>query len=102
MEGELSLDSLMTGYKMLKGNTLPPIMKSNPIPQDPHPFAPDVVGLTFDQEIKNCDRHIVVLRYTPGCGMSKKFMPHYKELAERMSLLLPELKFVTYDDKGNS
>lgn len=100
--GELNLESLMTGYNKLKDNTLPPVMRSNPIPQDPHPFVLDVVGLTFDQEIKNSDRHVVVFRYTPYCGMSKKFMPYYKELAERMSLLLPEIKFVTYDDDGNN
>jgi len=66
---------------VLKG-TVAPTVKSEPVPEDNTGPVRVIVGSTFDADVLNNDKDVLVEFYAPWCGHCKSLAPKFEELGK--------------------
>ena len=80
---ELSLDSLIHFIENYKAKSLKPYYKSAPLPSSENENNVKVlVGLNYEETIKDSNKVVVVLYYTPEHPKCAEFLPKYERLAK--------------------
>eukprot|EP00386_Alphamonas_edax_P014608 GDKI01044812.1.p1 GENE.GDKI01044812.1~~GDKI01044812.1.p1 ORF type:complete len:551 (-),score=181.42 GDKI01044812.1:1570-3222(-) len=85
-----------------QANALKPYLKSEPVPEDDLNRGPvrNVVGSTFETEVKANDQDVIVTFYAPWCGHCRKFAPIFREAAKRLKYV-SSVKFAQFDATRN-
>ena len=76
-------------------NKLEPFYKSEPIPKENNGNVFKLVGKSFEKEVLNSNKDVLIKFYAPWCGHCKKLAPVYEQLAKRYkdnnNLLIAEI-----------
>ena len=82
-------DSSMNGIKQalddFKAKKLSPYYKSASPPQNNDKPVKVIVGTTFEEQVINSGKFVLVEAYAPWCGHCKKLDPIYNDLAEKLA-----------------
>lgn len=62
---------------------LKPVIKSQPKPKDNDGPVRIIVGNTFDKEVRQTEKNVLLEIYAPWCGHCKKLEPVYKKLGKK-------------------
>lgn len=80
---EFSVESLTEFLHDFKAGKLKKVVKSQPKPRDNKGPVRIVVGKTFEEEVLNTDKTVLLEVYAPWCGHCKKLEPIYKKLGKK-------------------
>ena len=79
---------------------LKPVYKSQPVPEKNNDPVRVIVGETFQEEVIDSDKHVLLEIYAPWCGHCKHLEPIYLDLAKKMAAS-KELVIAKFDGTAN-
>lgn len=95
MAGEITKENILKFVKDWEDGKLKPTLKSQEIPKEQKGVVYTLVGKSFDQEVINSDKDVLVKFYAPWCGHCKALAPEYEKLAKQLAgnkkLLIAEI-----------
>ena len=101
MEGELNEDNIMQFVNDWEHKKLKPYIKSAKIPEENNEDVFVLVGKTFEKEVINNDKDVIVLFYSSLCyhlrNQCKELLKKYSEVAKRLKRLNPKLVLAKID-----
>jgi len=77
---ELTTEAISAWVKQFLAKELNPTVKSQPIPEQNDAPVTVLVGLSFDEIVKDPTKDVMVEFYAPWCGHCKKLAPIFDEL----------------------
>ena len=84
MKGDINYDNIIKFFHDWEKNKLKRALKSEKEPKDNNNIVRVIVGTTFEKEVINNDKDIMIIFYAPWCNHCKEFMPKYEEAAKRL------------------
>ena len=81
---EVTEEGISRCIEQFRAGTLTPYFKSQPVPTEQSAVRV-VVGDSFQAEVLDADKHVLVEAYAPWCGHCKKLEPIYQQLAEQVA-----------------
>ena len=84
MKEEINYENIINFIKDWEENKLKRSLKSEKEPKDNNGNVLIVVGKTYEKEVINNDKDVMVIFYAPWCSHCKEFMPKYEEAAKIM------------------
>ena len=84
MKEEINYENIINFIKDWEENKLKRSLKSEKEPKDNNGNVLIVVGKTYEREVINNDKDVMVIFYAPWCSHCKEFMPKYEEAAKIM------------------
>ena len=101
MEGELNEDNIIQFVNDWEHKKLKPYIKSAKIPEENNEDVFVLVGKTFEKEVINNDKDVIVLFYSSLCyhlrNQCKELLKKYSEVAKRLKRLNPKLVLAKID-----
>ena len=97
MEGELNEDNILKFVNDWENNKIKSYIKSAEEPKDNNGDVFIVVGKTFEKEVLQNDKDIMLLLYSPLCYNCKALLPKYEELAKLLKKDNPKLILAKID-----
>ena len=82
MKGEINHDNIINFFYDWEQNKLKRTLKSEKEPKYNDNIIRIVVGATFEKEVINNDKDIMIIFYAPWCNHCKEFMPKYEQAAK--------------------
>ena len=82
MKEEINYENIINFIKNWEDNKLKRSLKSEKEPKNNNGDVLIVVGKTFEKEVINNDKDVMVLFYAPWCNHCKEFMPKYEQAAK--------------------
>merc|ERR1711966_251639 len=82
MSGEVTKDNVEKFLADFKDGKLEPFLKSEEPPASNDGPVKVIVGSTFDAEVANGGKWVLLEAYAPWCGHCKKLMPVWEDLGE--------------------
>lgn len=82
---DISIAGMKKAIEDYKAGNLTPFFKSDPIPTENDEPVKVIVGDSFQTEVIDNDKFVLVEAYAPWCGHCKKLEPIYKDLATKLS-----------------
>ncbi|XP_071811453.1 protein disulfide-isomerase A4-like isoform X3 [Apostichopus japonicus] len=82
-DDEFSVEGLREFLQDFKDGNLKPVIKSQPKPKDNDGPVRIIVGNTFDKEVRQTEKNVLLEIYAPWCGHCKKLEPVYKKLGKK-------------------
>lgn len=83
MEGEITKENILKFVQDWENKKLKPHLKSQEIPTEQKGDVFTLVGKSFQKEVLESDKDVLVKFYAPWCGHCKKLAPIYEELAKK-------------------
>ena len=84
MKEEINYENIINFIKDWEENKLKRSLKSEKEPKDNNGNVLILVGKTYEKEVINNDKDVMVIFYAPWCNHCKEFMPKYEEAAKIM------------------
>ena len=84
MKEEINYENIINFIKDWEENKLKRSLKSEKEPKDNNGNVLILVGKTYEREVINNDKDVMVIFYAPWCSHCKEFMPKYEEAAKIM------------------
>ena len=84
MNGEINESNILEFIKDWENKRIKPYVKSSEEPKENNGDVFIVVGNTFEKEVINNNKDVVVLFYSPICYHCKALLPKYEEVAKRL------------------
>ena len=82
---DISIAGMKKAVEDFKAGNLSPFYKSEPIPEENNEPVKVIVGNSFQSEVIDNDKFVMVEAYAPWCGHCKKLEPIYNELAAKLA-----------------
>ena len=101
MDGEITLENIMEFIEKWEKNELKRQLKSEIEPKLNNGNIFVVVGKTFDKEVINNDKDVMLLFYAPWCNHCKEIKPKYEEVGKRLKDKNPKLLIAKIDGSEN-
>ncbi len=96
-KGKMDLTSLLTFFKQWEAGTVPRSYKSEAAPLKTEGPVYRMVGVTFQKEVLEEPKDVMVKFYAPWCPHCQDLAPIYIEVAK----MFPKVKFVEIDSTKN-
>ena len=84
MNGEINEKNILEFIKDWENKRIKAYVKSSEEPKENNGDVRIVVGNTFEKEVINNNKDVVVLFYSPICHHCKALLPKYEEVAKRL------------------
>ena len=101
MEGEINEKNILKFIEDWENNKLKPHLKSAEEPKENKGDVFVVVGKTYEKEVINNDKDVMLLFYAPWCGHCKALHPKYEEVAKKLKEKNPKLLLAKIDATEN-
>ena len=101
MEGEINEKNILKFIEDWENNKLKPHLKSAEEPKENKDAVFVVVGKTYEKEVINNDKDVMLLFYAPWCGHCKALHPKYEEVAKKLKEKNPKLLLAKIDATEN-
>ncbi len=101
MDGDINEENILKFVEDWENNKLKPHLKSADEPKDNNGDVFVVVGKTFEKEVINNDKDVMLLFYAPWCGHCKALHPKYEEVAKKLKEKNPKLLLAKIDATEN-
>ena len=101
MKDEINLENIIKFVNDWENKRLKPSLKSEDEPKENNGNVFVVVGKTFEKEVINNDKDVLLLFYAPWCGHCKEFHPKFEEAARILKKDNPKLLFAKMDATEN-
>jgi protein disulfide-isomerase A1 len=101
MEGEINEKNILKFIEDWENNKLKPHLKSAEEPKENNADVFVVVGKTYEKEVINNDKDVMLLFYAPWCGHCKALHPKYEEVAKKLKAKNPKLLMAKIDATEN-
>ena len=101
MQGEINLANILKFIDDWENKRLKPSLKSEDEPKENNGNVFVVVGKTFEKEVINNDKDVLLLFYAPWCGHCKEFHPKFEEVAKILKKDNPKLLLAKMDATAN-
>ena len=101
MEGEINEKNILKFVEDWENNKLKPHLKSADEPKENKGDVYVVVGKTFERDVINNDKDVMLLFYAPWCGHCKALHPKYEEVAKKLKEKNPKLVMAKMDATEN-
>ena len=82
MKKEINYDNIIQFIKDWEQNKLKRTLKSEKEPKNNDGIVHVVVGITFEKEVINNNKDVMIIFYAPWCNHCKEFMPKYEQAAK--------------------
>ena len=84
MKGDINYNNIIQFFQDFEENKLKRALKSEKEPKNNNDIVRIIVGKTFEKEVINNDKDIMLIFYAPWCNHCKEFMPKYEEAANKL------------------
>jgi protein disulfide-isomerase A1 len=84
-DGAVTADSIKHFVNEWTSGNLKPYFKSEPIPEHNNEPVKVIVGHSFNKEVLESDKHVLLEYYAPWCGHCKSLAPIYDALAKNLA-----------------
>ena len=101
MEGDINEKNILKFIEDWENNKLKPTLKTAEEPKDNNGDVFVVVGKTYEKEVINNDKDVMLLFYAPWCGHCKALHPKYEEVAKKLKAKNPKLLMAKIDATEN-
>ena len=101
MEGEINEKNILQFIEDWENNKLKPHLKSAEEPKENNGDVLVVVGKTYEREVINNRKDVMLLFYAPWCGHCKALHPKYEEVAKKLKEKNPKLVMAKIDATEN-
>ena len=101
MEGEINEKNILQFIDDWENNKLKPHLKTAEEPKENNGDVFVVVGKTYEKEVINNDKDVMLLFYAPWCGHCKALHPKYEEVAKKLKAKNPKLLLAKMDYTEN-
>ena len=101
MKKEIEYENIINFVNNWEENKLKRSLKSEKEPKDNKGNVLILVGKTFEKEVINNDKDVMVLFYAPWCNHCKEFMPKYEEAAKILKEKNNKLIMAKMDGSAN-
>ena len=101
LEGEINEQNILTFIKNWERRKLKQFLKSEREPIKNNGDIFKLVGNTFQNEVINNDKDVMVLFSSSSCPHCKKFYPTYESIAKKLKKMNPKLLLSVIDTKEN-
>jgi len=101
MEGDINEKNILKFIDDWENNKLKPTLKTAEEPKDNNGDVFVVVGKTYEKEVINNDKDVMLLFYAPWCGHCKALHPKYEEVAKKLKAKNPKLLMAKIDATEN-
>ena len=101
MEGELVEKNILSFCEGWEKGTLKKYLKSQNEPASNNLTLFDVVGITYQKEVIDNDKDVMIVFYAYWCIHCNDFIPTYKELAKKLKQNNPKILFARIDGSKN-
>ena len=101
MEGEINEKNILQFVEDWENKKLKPHLKTAEEPKENNGDVFVVVGKTFEKEVINNDKDVMLLFYAPWCGHCKALHPKYEEVAKKLKEKNPKLVLAKIDATEN-
>jgi protein disulfide isomerase len=101
MEEEITVNNILKFIDKWEKNKLKRELKSEKEPKMNNGNVFIVVGKTFEKEVINNDKDVMLLFYAPWCAHCKELSPKYEEVAKKLKAKNPKLLIAKIDGSEN-
>ena len=101
MEGEINEKNILQFVEDWENNKLKPHLKTAEEPKENNGDVYVVVGKTFERDVIQNDKDVMLLFYAPWCGHCKALHPKYEEVAKKLKAKNPKLVLAKIDATEN-
>ena len=101
MERDINEKNILQFIEDWENNKLKAHLKSAEEPKENNGDVFVVVGKTFEKEVINNDKDVMLLFYAPWCGHCKALHPKYEEVAKKLKARNPKLIMAKIDATEN-
>ena len=101
MEGEINEKNILDFIDGWEKGKLTLHLKSQDEPKDNNGPILEIVGKTFQREVIDNDKDVMVVFYAPWCGHCKKLLPKYEEAAKKLKEKNPKIVLGRMDATEN-
>ena len=101
MEGDIDEKNILNFVDGWEKGTLKRHLKTQEEPKENNGPIFDVVGKTFQKEVIENDKDVMLVFYAPWCGHCKKLLPQYEEAAKKLKEKNPKILLARIDATEN-
>ena len=101
MDDEITVENILKFIEKWEKNTLKRELKSENEPKINTGDVFIVVGKTFEKEVINNKKDVMLLFYAPWCTHCKELAPKYEEVAKKLKSQNPQLLIAKIDGSQN-
>ena len=101
MDDEITVENILKFIKKWEKNKLKRELKSENEPKINNGDVFVVVGKSFEKEVINNDKDVMLLFYAPWCTHCKELIPKYEEIAKKLKNKNPKLLIAKIDGTEN-
>ncbi len=101
MDDEINVENILKFIEKWEKNELKRNLKSENIPKINQGNIFIVVGKTFEKEVINNDKDVILLFYAPWCTHCKELSPKYEEVGKKLKDKNPKLLIAKIDGSEN-
>ena len=101
MEGNIDEKSILDFIEAVEKGKIKPFLKTQEEPKENNGPIFELVGKSFEREVLNNDKDVMVVFYAPWCGHCKKLLPKYEEAAKLLKEKNPKLLLSKLDATEN-
>jgi len=101
MEGNIDEQNILKFIEGWEKGTLKLHLKTQEEPKENNGPIFDVVGKTFQKEVIDNDKDVMLVFYAPWCGHCKQLLPKYEEAAKKLKEKNPKIVLARMDATEN-
>ena len=101
MEGEINEKNILDFIDGWEKGKLKLHLKTAEEPKDNNGDILEVVGKTFQRDVIDNDKDVMLVFYAPWCGHCKQLLPKYQEVAKKLKAKNPKLILAKMDATEN-
>ena len=101
LKGEIEEKNILNLIEGWEKGLLKPYLKTQEEPKENNEDVFVIVGKSFQKEVIENDKDVMLVFYAPWCGNSQKLLPKYEEAAKKLKLNNPKIVLAKMDATEN-